>query len=93
MLQEAPEDGANAQSKGEIEAATASVSNAAAPVSNNSTAAETATAVNAAQTLAAAINSGDHDEAITDPRLNASPSSSLFPSLFHQMCSVHVHPA
>lgn len=36
------------------------------------TAAEAATAVNAAQTLAAALNSGEHQEAITDPRLNVS---------------------
>ena len=35
-------------------------------------AAETAAAKNAAQTLAAALNSGQHNEAITDPRLNVS---------------------
>ena len=48
---------------------------------------ETATAANAAQTLAAALNSGQHNEAITDPRLNvrllsvqSSFSSSVLPS-------------
>ena len=47
-------------------------SNAITNIRPPQAAAETAAAENAAQTLAAALNSGQHNEAITDPRLNVS---------------------